>query len=160
MTSAGPGSFTRVEAALKAKGGLILPATVMFTPLTLDVPKHSKQRYKTFPPNRETQHAPDMSDVKVMMMVSVDLCQCFSITRGMVAVRTSCGQCSPAPTDLGGCLNEATCTGSYSTRRGGRITSGCPGSSPHTPESQKEEESKEASFLRGDGFSSKGYRAH
>lgn len=49
-------------------------------------------------------------------------------------IKTRCGRCSLVLRNLDGGPNEATYTGSYSTRRGGMITTGCPGSSPHTPE--------------------------
>lgn len=53
--------------------------------------------------------------------------------------------CCLAQRNLDGGLIEGKYTGSYSTRRGGMITTGCPGSSPRTPEGQRgESEYKES----------------
>lgn len=77
-------------------------------------------------------------------IVHTSLCQCLSITRGTVAVngcwtsiKTHCEWCFLVLRNPDGGPTEAMYTGSYSTHRAGMITTGCPGSSPHTPESLK-----------------------
>lgn len=49
------------------------------------------------------------------------------------AIRTRWGPCSLVRSSRDGSRTAATCTGSCSTRRGGMIAGGCPGSSPRTP---------------------------
>lgn len=48
-------------------------------------------------------------------------------------IKTHCEQTCLCLRSLDGDLTEVMYTGSYSTRRGGMITTGCPDSSPHTP---------------------------
>lgn len=134
-----PGILPRSEAALKAKCGLILPARCNVFATNSECAKTLNTQTKNvfFP-----EHARDTSGIKVMLKlessVSASPEEQQQLTAAERGIKGRCGRCSLALRSLDGGPNEATCTGSYSTRRGGMITSGCPGSSPRTPESSKE----------------------
>ena len=81
------------------------------------------------------------SDVKCGGGLYVQACVSVSAFNGEAAaapsIKTRCEWCFLPPGSLGGGPSEATCTGSYSTRRAGMLTTGCPGSSPRIPEASK-----------------------
>lgn len=82
----------------------------------------------------------DVGGLYVRARVSVSVSprgNCSSLWRLKRGITTHFGPSSPVPRSLDAGLSVATCTGSYSTRTGGMITSGCPGSSPRTPERKR-----------------------
>lgn len=95
-------------------------------------------------PHWVTQHAGDMSKVVVKDTVDWTRKRCVRAStlpeqRGQptgrtTSIRTHCGGRCPGPRNPAGGPPGATCIGSYSTRRVGMTTSGCPGSSPRTPD--------------------------
>lgn len=150
----------RSEAALKAKSGLVLlghcDASLSYCKLhvcvTQDVPEQWIHRYKTFSHHTSLSHTACRryvqcgnsvtygSGLYIRACVSVSAWpeECLAVGTGIK--KTRCEKCCPVLRNLDGCPTEEMYTGSCSTRRVGMITSGCPGSSPRTPEWLKAKE--------------------
>lgn len=75
---------------------------------------------------------------KLVSSVSAVTEEWQQLMAGEAGIKTHCEQTCLCLRSLDGDLTEVMYTGSYSTRRGGMITTGCPDSSPHTPVGLKE----------------------